>query len=100
MKISSSWSVGTADLNRGQRPIFIGKIGRCPLFLSGEAIVYAAQDIITRENRGAAVEINGTMLASRDISMWNFKTVIKYTHVYITPPDIEEEGVSVVSWNR
>lgn len=68
----------------------------------GEAVVYAAQDIQTRENWGADVEINGCMLASRDIRMWNFRTSVNYNHVYILPPDMAAEmsGFSVVSWNR
>ncbi|MFC1548994.1 pilus assembly PilX N-terminal domain-containing protein [Candidatus Omnitrophota bacterium] len=68
----------------------------------GEAIVFASQDITTRENWGAQVYVNGTMLAKRDVHMWNFRTEIDYTHVYIYPIDMTDEssGFSVESWTQ
>lgn len=67
-----------------------------------EAIVFASQDILTHENWGAQVFVNGTMLAKRDVTMWNFRTEIDYTHVYIYPVDLapESSGLRLVSWNR
>jgi hypothetical protein len=67
-----------------------------------EAIVFASQDIWTHENWGAQVFVNGTMLAKRNVSMWNFRTEIDYTHIYIYPVDLapESSGVWLVSWNE
>ena len=68
----------------------------------GEAIVYAKQDIYTHENWGPVIDINGSMIAEGDITMWNEKAIIHYTHVKQAPLDMTEESgtVSVVSWNR
>jgi len=68
----------------------------------GEAIVYAKQDIYTHENWGAIIEINGSMIAEGDITMWNEKAMITYTHVKQTPIDMTEDSGTtlVVSWNK
>ena len=67
-----------------------------------EAIVMAQQDIRTHEHWGAEVSINGTMLAKRDVQMWNFRTEIDYNHIYIYPIDMTDEssGFDVISWNE
>ncbi|MGB2600461.1 MAG: hypothetical protein WBD00_05405 [Candidatus Omnitrophota bacterium] len=69
--------------------------------LTEEAVVLAQQDIRTHEHWGAEVSINGTMLAKRDVQMWNFRTEIDYNHIYIYPIDMTDEssGFNVISWN-
>ncbi|MGB3083028.1 MAG: hypothetical protein WBB86_08615 [Candidatus Omnitrophota bacterium] len=62
-----------------------------------KALVYAAQDIRTAQ-AWASIEINGIMLAGRNISKWNFITRIDYDYVAMSP-DIEE-NFNVVSWNH
>jgi len=65
-----------------------------------EAVVDAQQDIESHQN-GATLEINGTMIARRNVNMWNVRTTMIYTHVLIFPPDMEgAEGIRVVSWNK
>ena len=67
-----------------------------------EALVYASQDILSRENWGPVIQIDGLLLAGRDILIWNVKTIIYYNYVFIAPPNMTEEsgGVEVVSWNK
>jgi len=97
---------GTLDQAKtGDRNVIIAKEG--DIQISGrleteEALVYAEQDIYTHEHWGAEVVINGIMLAKRNITMWNFRTDIDYSYVYILPPDMTEEssGFRVISWNR
>ena len=68
-----------------------------------EALVCAARDIMSLQAL-AEIEINGTLLARRDIDMWNFLTMIEYNYVYVAPPGITgEDGelfFSVASRNR
>ena len=93
------------QVKTGDRNVIIAKEGDIQIsgrLETGEALVYAEQDIYTHEQWGAAVAINGIMLAKRNISMWNFRTDIDYAYVYILPPDMTEEssGFRVISWNR
>jgi cytoskeletal protein CcmA (bactofilin family) len=61
------------------------------------ALLYASQDIRAAQAL-AEIDVNGIMLAGRDIRMWNFITIIDYNYVSMSP-DIEET-FSVVSWNK
>jgi hypothetical protein len=98
----------TGTLNQvksGDRNVIASKdrdISIAGRLLTEEAIVLAQQDIRTHENWGADVSINGTMLARRNVQMWNFRTEIDYNHIYIYPIDMADEssGLSVVSWNE
>jgi hypothetical protein len=68
-----------------------------------EAIVYANRDIIATQIL-ADVDINGIMMAGRDIYFWNFLTRIDYNYVETHPIDMgeEQEGQSfgIISWNQ
>jgi len=83
---------GTLDQDEaGERLVIVAKEG--DVQVSGrleveKAVVYAERDIYTHENWGAQVFVNGVMIAKRNITMWNFRTEIDYTHVYILPPDV------------
>jgi hypothetical protein len=61
------------------------------------ALLYASQDIRSAQIL-AAVDINGIMLAGRNISMWNFITLIDYDYVNMSPG--LEGTFRVVSWNE
>jgi hypothetical protein len=67
-----------------------------------EALIYAARDIIATEVY-ADIEVNGIIMAGRDIYLWNFLVLIDYNHLETWPLDMgqEEEGQSfgVLSWN-
>ncbi|MGB2598912.1 MAG: hypothetical protein WBB86_08620 [Candidatus Omnitrophota bacterium] len=89
----------------GETDVIIARDGDLNIrgYLSTEkALVYASQDILSRENWGPVIQVNGLILAGRDILIWNVKTYINYTYDYILPPNMTEEsaGVDVVSWNR
>jgi cytoskeletal protein CcmA (bactofilin family) len=93
------------QIKNGNNNVVIARDGDITIrgFLSvEEALIYASQDIISRENWGPTIQVNGILLAGRDILIWNVKTHIYYTYVYITPPNMTEEsaGVDVVSWNE
>jgi hypothetical protein len=62
-----------------------------------KALLYASQDIRSLQ-AFAEIDINGIILAGRDITMWNFITLIDYDYVSLTPD--MEESFEVVSWNR
>jgi len=64
------------------------------------AVVYAAQDIRSRDHWGPEITVNGCMLAGRNIDIWNDKSELDYTHIYIEPEMMEEGNFSVVSWNE
>ncbi|MFQ5952877.1 MAG: hypothetical protein ACE5JK_05685 [Candidatus Omnitrophota bacterium] len=68
-----------------------------------EAIVYATRDILATQS-GADIDVNGIMMAGRDIYLWNFLTLIDYNYIETNPIDMgeEEEGQSfgVISWNQ
>jgi hypothetical protein len=67
-----------------------------------EALIFAARDILGAQ-AFAELDINGIMMAGRDINLWNFLVNIDYNHVETYPVDMgtEEEGQSfrVMSWN-
>ena len=68
-----------------------------------EALIFAARDIIATE-MGADIDVNGIIMAGRDIYLWNFLVIIDYNHFETWPLDMgqEEEGQSfgVLSWNQ
>jgi len=72
-------------------------------FSVDEALVYAAQDIKSIQAL-AEININGTMLAGRDISMWNVLTLIQYNYIPMAPVDLMgpdgESSFSLKSWNK
>jgi hypothetical protein len=77
----------------------IGVLGRIE---TEEAVVYAGNDIRSLQV-WSDMEINGILMARRDIYMWNFLTVIDYNYVESYPADIGDEDdptFRVVSWNR
>jgi len=95
-----------SQTKKGTRNVVIAKAGDISVYgrlYTGEALVYAAQDIISLQ-LFADIEINGIMLARRDIDMWNFLTDIDYRYVYIAPSEMlgenGEEIFRLVSWNR
>jgi len=72
-------------------------------FIVDEALVYASQDIKSIQ-AFAEIDINGTMLAGRDIRMWNVWTLIDYNYVHMMPEDLMgpdgENSFRLVSWNN
>ncbi|MDD4957587.1 MAG: hypothetical protein PHH49_08410 [Candidatus Omnitrophica bacterium] len=93
------------QVKTGIRNVVVAKSGN--IQISGrleaeEAVILAYQDILTHEHWGAEVVVNGCMLAKRNIQMWNTRTELDYTHIYIEPPDMtaESSGISVVSWTE
>ncbi len=68
-----------------------------------EALVYANRDIVATLVF-ANLDINGIMMAGRDIYLWNFLTYINYIYVATSPIDMgeDEEGQSfrILSWNQ
>ena len=69
-----------------------------------EAIVYAARDfkVLTA---GAYVTVTGSLLAARNIHIWNLISFITYNHKLQSPAGLlgaggEEEPFRVVSWNN
>ncbi|MBD3295791.1 MAG: hypothetical protein GF392_00295 [Candidatus Omnitrophica bacterium] len=89
----------------GTRNVIMAKNGDIRIFgklYTEEALVMASQDITSRQ-LGADIDINGILLAKRNIDMWNFLTYIDYNYVFISPGDMmSEEGEStfeLVSWN-
>jgi hypothetical protein len=98
---------GTLDVNKaGTRNVVIAKNGDIRIFgrlYTEEALVYASQDISSLQIL-ADIDINGIMMARRDINMWNFLTLVDYTYAYIAPSDMMgEDGEAtyrLVSWNQ
>jgi hypothetical protein len=72
-------------------------------FATEEAIIYAQRDILATEI-GADIDVNGIIMAGRNIFIWNFLTLITYNHIETSPTDMgeEEEGHSfrILSWNQ
>ncbi len=99
--------VGTLNVNKaGTRNVVIAKNGDIRVFgrlYTEEALVYALQDIASLQVL-ADIDINGIMMARRDINMWNFLTLVDYTYAYIAPSDMMgEDGEAtyrLVSWNQ
>ena len=69
-----------------------------------EAIVYASRDfkVVSAFSR---VTVTGSLLASRNIRIWDMLSYVTYNHMLLSPegllgPNGEEEPFKVVSWNR
>lgn len=80
----------------------IGDIGVLGRLETEEAVVFAGRDLISLQI-GATINVNGVMLAKRDIYMWDILTNIDYTHVDAFPSDMGDEDdqlFGIVSWNR
>ncbi len=97
---------GTLSQNKsGNRNVVIardGDIGILGRLYTEEALVYADRDIRSLQVL-ADIEINGIILARRDIYMWNFLTLIDYDYVETYPADIgseEDQSFGIISWNR
>ncbi len=76
----------------------IGVLGR---LYTEEAVVYAGRDIRSLQI-GADIEVNGLIMARRDIYMWNFLTMIDYNYVETYPDDVGEQDdqqFGIISWN-
>ena len=77
-------------------------------FYTEKALVYASQDIRTISIFGffddVDIEINGLMLAGRNISFWDLATIINYQYVPVFPVDMMDENgeamFQVISWNK
>jgi len=98
--------VGTLTQTKsGNRNVIIsraGDIGVRGRLNTEEAVVYAERDIRSLEI-GADIEINGVMLARRDIYMWNFLTTIDYNYLSTSPADMGDkitQPFGIVSWNE
>ncbi|MBD3379488.1 MAG: hypothetical protein GF408_03390 [Candidatus Omnitrophica bacterium] len=79
-----------------------GDVGILGRLYTEEAVVYAGRDIRSLEIT-ADIEINGVLMARRDIYMWNFITLIDYQYVETYPSDMgdeEDQPFGVVSWNK
>ena len=98
---------GTLTVNKsGTKNVVIAKSGDIRVFgrlYTEEAIVYASQDIASLQIL-ADIDINGILMARRDVDMWNFLTSIDYTYAYVAPSDMmDEDGEAtfrLVSWNQ
>ena len=99
--------IGTlSQFKSGTRNVVIARNGDIGIFgrlYVQEALVMASRDITSLQLL-ADIDINGIMLAKRDIDMWNFLTYVDYTYAYISPSDMMVEGgadiFELVSWNR
>jgi len=66
-----------------------------------EAIVYANQDILSLSGVDWIIDINGAMVAGRDIDFFSGLGFIVYDYVSITPDRSNSDiWTKVVSWNR
>jgi hypothetical protein len=99
--------VGTLTVNKsGTRNVVMARNGDIRIFGSlytEEALVYASQDLASLQIL-AEIDVNGIIMARRDIVMWNFLTLIDYTYAYVSPSDmLGEDGETtfkLVSWNQ
>ncbi len=92
-------------MNNGEMNVLIARTGdvvvRGYLFIE-EALVYAENDIYTHEHWGPHIEIQGCMLAKNNVTIWNEKSVIQYTHIKMAPmhmTDVNTEN-KIISWNK
>ncbi|MDD5633924.1 MAG: pilus assembly PilX N-terminal domain-containing protein [Candidatus Omnitrophica bacterium] len=90
----------------GTRNVIISRVGDIQVagrLYTQEALVFASQDIVSIQVL-SDLEINGLMLARRNIDMWNVLTNISYDYVRVTPGDMTDEAGAkpfrVISWNR
>jgi len=89
----------------GNRNIILSKVGDIGVhgtFSTEEAVVYAARDLRSMQVH-SDLDINGIMLAGRDVYMWTFVTLMAYRYIEMYPADMGAEYdhlFEVVSWNR
>ena len=79
----------------------IGDLGISGKLQTEEAVVFSGRDIISLAV-GANIDINGIIMARRDIYMWNFLTYVTYAYKESYPSDIGDEdnqSFRIVSWN-
>lgn len=93
------------------RNVIIAKSGNIDIvwkFYTERALVYAAQDIRSIAFLGffddVDIEINGLMLAGRNITFWDVATIINYNYVPVFPVDMMDENgeamFQIVSLNK
>jgi len=91
----------------GTRNVIISKTGDIWVkgsLQTGEALVYAQNDFWVRED-GGTVNISGTLIAGRNMELWDKKTAITYNHKLVLPDGLllggpDDEVLEIVSWNR
>jgi hypothetical protein len=99
------WGSLTQKSTTNNRNVIISRSGDIAIsgkFNIQEAGVYAGRDIFSL-SLGADININGVMMARRDIYMWNFLTIINYVHKKTYPQDVgneDDQKFGIVSWNR
>ncbi len=92
------------QVKKGNRNVVIAKegdIGILGRLYTEEAVVYAGRDIRSLQVL-AEIEINGVIMARRDIYMWNFLTRIDYNYVETYPTDVgdqDDQQFGIISWN-
>lgn len=68
-----------------------------------EALVFAAKDLESIDVL-AEIELNGVVLAKRDIEMWNVQSFVTYSYIPVAPVGMGnssgEEPFRVISWNN
>jgi hypothetical protein len=89
----------------GERNIVVARVGDIGVlgrFYTEEALIFAAQDIVSLK-KFADLEVSGIMLAKRDINMWSFLTYVEYDYINTYPSDLEDnpEGkqFEIISWD-
>jgi len=101
--VQGSLTQMSTDDNRNVIIAKNGDIGVIGQLYTEEALVYASQDIVSLEN-DAVIDINGSVLAGRDLYMWAVWTIIAYDYIKMSPRDmLDAEGndlLRVVSWNK
>ncbi|HNX91219.1 MAG TPA: hypothetical protein PKG81_05140, partial [Candidatus Omnitrophota bacterium] len=98
--------INTLEQNvSGTRNVIMATTGNIKIFgrlYTEKALVYAAQDILSVQAL-AIIDINGIMLAGRNIDMWDLITFITYDYVFVAPSDMLDENgeqpFGLVSWN-
>ena len=106
--VANSISVsGTLTQNEsGTKNVIIAKSGNIGVLGTlhvNKALVYASQDVIALL-LGAELNVTGTMMAGRDINMWNVLTTITYDYSAVSPDGVLSttggDAFGVVSWNK
>ncbi|MDD4956695.1 MAG: hypothetical protein PHQ61_03510 [Candidatus Omnitrophica bacterium] len=62
-----------------------------------EALVYASRDIVSLDAFDI-IDVNGALVAGRDIYMWSVIAYISYNYVSVSPMNMENQ-VYIASWN-
>ncbi|MGB2662076.1 MAG: hypothetical protein WBD04_06810 [Candidatus Omnitrophota bacterium] len=89
----------------GERNIIVaraGDVGVLDRLYTQEALIFASRDIIALSGF-ADFNVNGVMLARRNIDMWSFLTYVTYDYINTYPSDMEEEPegkqFEIISWD-